>query len=267
MAEKTIFLSHIHEESDLAVLIKQAVENEFSGFVDVFVSSDGTSIPAGANFLERIEEGLVSCIGAIYLISPDSVKRPWISFELGAVWIRNCIGKRSREKEIPAIPFCHSGMELGALPAPIGNLNAIDASDSKSLRRAFAALQAAVGGRGELRTDFDALAKQITQLQNTNKLASEFADLLQQVVGEQHTKALLHGHGAQIGLILHPSTRDEFEPFIKARLAVMQPTGSMASMGAGNQIGGHMEELKRPHGMGAGFVLTVLPNGPNQRKA
>ena len=85
MADKLIFLSHIHEESSLALLVKQALENEFSGFVDVFVSSDGTSIPAGANFLKRIEDGLVSCIGAIYLISPNSVKRNWINFELGAV--------------------------------------------------------------------------------------------------------------------------------------------------------------------------------------
>ncbi|MFP9135476.1 hypothetical protein ACLKZ8_21145 [Shewanella algae] len=77
---KQIFLSHIHEERDLALLIKEAIENEFSGFIEVFVSSDGMSIPAGSNFLKRIEDGLVNCIGAIYLISPISVKRNWINF-------------------------------------------------------------------------------------------------------------------------------------------------------------------------------------------
>ena len=75
MTNKLIFLSHIHEEKELALLLKQAIENEFSGFVDVFVSSDGVSIPAGANFLKKIEAGLVACIGAIYLISPTSVRR------------------------------------------------------------------------------------------------------------------------------------------------------------------------------------------------
>ncbi|PTP70076.1 hypothetical protein CWO23_12785, partial [Vibrio splendidus] len=94
MNSHQLFLSHIHEERDLAVLIKTAIEEEFSGFVEVFVSSDGTSIPAGSNFLKRIEDGLVNCIGALYLISPVSVKRNWINFELGAVWIRNAISIR-----------------------------------------------------------------------------------------------------------------------------------------------------------------------------
>ncbi|MCP4746785.1 MAG: hypothetical protein GY874_11690 [Desulfobacteraceae bacterium] len=87
MSDKLLFFSHIHDEKDLAILIKDALENEFSGFVDVFVSSDGKSIPAGVKFLEKIEDGLIKCVGALYLISPISVKRNWINFELGAVWV------------------------------------------------------------------------------------------------------------------------------------------------------------------------------------
>jgi hypothetical protein len=68
MADRLIFLSHIYEEKELALLIKQALEQEFSGFMEVFVSSDGASIPAGANFLTKIKDGLVNCVGAIYLI-------------------------------------------------------------------------------------------------------------------------------------------------------------------------------------------------------
>lgn len=60
-----LFVSHIHEEKKLAVLIKKAIEEEFSGFVEVFVSSDGNSIPAGSHFLNRIEDSLVNCIGAL----------------------------------------------------------------------------------------------------------------------------------------------------------------------------------------------------------
>src|SRR6478609_9608851 len=92
---KLIFLSHIHEETELAQIIQAAIEDEFSGFVKVFVSSDGKSIPSGSNFLQRIEEGLINCVGAIYLISHSSLKRNWINFELGAVWIRNIISIRS----------------------------------------------------------------------------------------------------------------------------------------------------------------------------
>lgn len=158
---KQIFLSHIHEEKELALLIKNAIESEFSGFIEVFVSSDGLSIPAGSNFLKRIEDGLVNCIGAIYLISPVSVKRNWINFELGAVWIRNAINQRNEKQDIPALPFCHSNMSPSTLPQPIGNLNAIIANQSSQLEFAFKSLQMAVGGKGVLRTNFDKLAQDI----------------------------------------------------------------------------------------------------------
>ncbi|WP_202617733.1 hypothetical protein, partial [Escherichia coli] len=64
MSEKLIFLSHITEEKELAKIIKDAIEDEFSGFVEVFVSSDGNTIKAGQNFLNVIENGLVNCIAA-----------------------------------------------------------------------------------------------------------------------------------------------------------------------------------------------------------
>lgn len=178
MAEKLLFLSHIHEEGALAFLFKEAIESEFGGFVDVFVSSDGTSIPAGANFLRRIEDGLVNCIGALYLISPMSVKRPWISFELGAVWVRNTASLRAGQKEIPAIPICHSGMTLGGLPAPINNLNAIQASAEEQLRRAFSSLQSAVGGRGQLKTDFSALVEKVTVFEKKYTVGKHLAAAL-----------------------------------------------------------------------------------------
>ena len=47
---KTIFLSHIHEERQLALVVKKYVEDEFSGFVDVFVSSDGVTITNRSKF-------------------------------------------------------------------------------------------------------------------------------------------------------------------------------------------------------------------------
>lgn len=186
MAEKLIFLSHIHEESTLARLVQQALEDEFSGFVDVFVSSDGTSIPAGSNFLKRIEDGLISCIGAIYLISPASVKRNWISFELGAVWVRNALNLRDGKSEIPALPVCHSGITPGGLPAPLNNLNGIAANQASQLEFAFRSLQAAVGGRGALKTDFDSLATQIIAFEQQYTLGANLTKMLSLLGGDKH---------------------------------------------------------------------------------
>jgi hypothetical protein len=176
MAE-LIFLSHIHEEAELAKKIQDAIENEFSGFVEVFVSSDGKTIPAGSNFLKRIEDGLTNCIGAIYLISPISVKRNWINFELGAVWIRNSISVKDSGKEIPTIPFCHSGITPSKLPMPLTNLSSIEATNSSHLELAFKSIQTAVGGKGELKTDFDKLAQEIIEFEKRYTLGDNLVKL------------------------------------------------------------------------------------------
>lgn len=176
-----IFLSHIHEEKDLAKLIQEAIENEFSGFVKVFVSSDGSTIPVGANFLKRIEDGLTECIGGIYLISPKSVKRNWINFELGAVWIRNVLNIKNNSSEIPTIPFCHSGITPSALPMPLTNLSAIEANNSAHLESAFKSIQTAVGGSGNLKTDFDELAKNIITFEKKYTLGDSLVSLFKTI--------------------------------------------------------------------------------------
>lgn len=203
MTDKMIFLSHIHEEKSLAVLIKNALTTEFSGFVDVFVSSDGTSIPAGSNFLKRIEDGLVTCIGAIYLISPISVKRNWINFELGAVWVRNVISLRSGGPEIPTLPLCHSGMTPSSLPAPLNNLNAVLASQSSQLQFAFQSLQSAVGGKGALKTSFDGLALQVIDFERTYTIGASLKRMLSLLAGDiqkliDHCKTVPAGNAITI---------------------------------------------------------------------
>ncbi|MBL0330580.1 MAG: toll/interleukin-1 receptor domain-containing protein [Bacteroidetes bacterium] len=172
-----IFLSHIHEETVLAQTIQKAIEDEFSGFVEVFVSSDGKTIPAGANFLKRIEDGLTNCVGAIYLISPISVKRNWINFELGAVWIRNSVSVKNGGPEIPTIPVCHSGITPGTLPMPLINLSAIQADSSSQLELVLKSIQTAVGGKGALKTDFDALAQNIIAFEKQYTLGDNLVKL------------------------------------------------------------------------------------------
>lgn len=177
-SDKIIFLSHAHEERELAILLKSIILDEFSGFVDVFVSSDGQSIPTGSNFLEQIENGLVDCVAALYLISPMSVKRPWISFELGAVWIRNVISQRNQSPKIPVIPICHSGMTFGDLPPPINNINSVLAGNPDQLRSVLSRIQTAVGGKGELRTNFHELSLKVRQLEEKYSIGRAAADVI-----------------------------------------------------------------------------------------
>jgi len=172
-----IFLSHIHEEKDLALIIQNAIVEEFSGFVTVFVSSDGKTIPAGSNFLKRIEKGLVDCVGAIYLISPKSVKRNWINFELGAVWIRNHVNELNHGPEIPVIPICHSGIKPSQLPMPLTNLNSVISNDPVHLKMVFESIQKAVGGKGKLRTNFEELSNEILHFEEKYTIGDNLKDI------------------------------------------------------------------------------------------
>ena len=198
MADKLIFVSHIHEEKKLASLVKDKLESEFSGFVEVFVSSDGKSIPAGANFLKRIEDGLVDCVAAIYFISPWSVRRNWINCELGAVWIRNIMSLRADGPEIPTVPFCHSGTKPSGLPAPLNNLNGISCNEASQLEYAFRSIQSAVGGSGNLKTDFDLLASKIRNFEQGYTIGESVAKLVR-LLGGDAQKLVTHCESAPKG--------------------------------------------------------------------
>ena len=111
-----LFLSHIHEESPLAMVMKRWVENSFPGLTEVFVSSDIDDIPAGSRWLNEINTALDDSQAFLVLCSPISLKRPWINFEVGCAWI----------KEIPVLVICHSGLTKSDLPRPISEFQALD---------------------------------------------------------------------------------------------------------------------------------------------
>ena len=164
------------------------------------MSSDGKTISAGANFLKRIEEGLINCTGAIYLISPISVKRNWINFELGAIWIRNVSSINNNGPAIPTIPFCHSGIKPSNLPMPLINLNAIQANNSAQLENAFMSIQSAVGGKGRLKTNFDKLAQSIALFENQYTLGDNLISLFKTIGVNRTTINDLLQHCKNIGV-------------------------------------------------------------------
>ena len=87
---------------------------------------------------------------------------------------------------------------------------------------------------------------------------SSMALLLGEVLGEGVSSQLLPA-GGQVAVVLNPITVAELEPFISRGWLGLKSTGSLCSMGANNRVGNHIEELKRPYGMGSGFMLVVAP--------
>ncbi len=132
-----VFISHIYEEKDIALLVKVFIEEAFLGLIDVFISSDKDSISLGQKWLNSITDSLKNCSIEIILCSPESIKRPWINFEAGAGWIR----------DIPVIPLCHSGIEPSNLPLPLNLLQAAKANEISSLNMLLPVLAQAIGSK------------------------------------------------------------------------------------------------------------------------
>jgi hypothetical protein len=135
MQKPLVFISHITEEKEIAQALKRLVESTFLNMIEVFISSDPTSIKLGRKWLDEITQALKTCAVEIILASPESVNRPWINFEGGSGWIR----------DIPVIPLCHSGMVPPKLPAPLGSLQAATATEESALKLIFPVLSDAIG--------------------------------------------------------------------------------------------------------------------------
>jgi hypothetical protein len=150
------------------------------------------SISSGSNFLKKIESALINCTAAIYLISPLSVKRSWINFELGAIWIRSALQESTGEAEIPLIPICHSGITPSMLPSPLNNLNGINGAEASSLERAFKSIQYAMGGKGKLKTEFDVLASKIKRIEDSYTVGRNLKEFLTLIMGDNVQSMIEH---------------------------------------------------------------------------
>lgn len=89
--------------------------------------------------------------------------------------------------------------------------------------------------------------------------------LLGEVLGDGVANQLVPA-GGQVEVVLNPTTVGELEPYISRGWLSLRSTGSVCSMGANNRVGNHIEELKRPYGMGSGFVLAVAPQATGAKK-
>jgi len=135
MEKLKIFLSHLTVESKLADTLKRHLSRDFIGLVEVFVSSDRTSIPVGSKWLSEVTTALSKASIHIVLCSGESVSRPWINFEAGAAQI----------KGIPIIPVCHSGLGPAQLPVPLSESEGIDASSAEGIRKLYDSVSGMLG--------------------------------------------------------------------------------------------------------------------------
>ena len=127
MHKPIIFISHIHEDAQIALSLKRFLDEAFLGLFTIFVSSDGASIRAGENWSSSIEDALSRAELVLALISEQAKDRRWIYFECGGAYF-------ARKR---VIPICCRRFSIAELSPPLSWLQAIDGANVKSVERLF----------------------------------------------------------------------------------------------------------------------------------
>lgn len=98
------------------------------GTVEVFLSSDGQSIPLGRNWVHRVEKGLGDAKFMIVFVTPNSLESNWIYFEAGY----------AHSRDIRVIPVGFLGVDLGDLRPPLNLLQGFNIINNEGLNNLIA---------------------------------------------------------------------------------------------------------------------------------
>ena len=121
MKKPTIFFSHSSKDKDMIIKLKDKINAFTGGTLDIFVSSDGQSIPFGTNWIHKIEAGLENAELMFVFVTPNSLQSNWIYFESGFAY----------SKGIEVIPIAISS-DIALLKPPLNLLQGfnLDSFDS-----------------------------------------------------------------------------------------------------------------------------------------
>jgi hypothetical protein len=113
---RIIFLSHAQSDFEAAKTLKDWLLYAFSNNVQVFASSDWQSIEMGMDWYETIDRALRDSTLGLLLITENSIQRPWVNYELGAL-------RAARKK---TVPVCIGRVTKASLPSPFSHAHACD---------------------------------------------------------------------------------------------------------------------------------------------
>ncbi len=123
-----VFFSHSSRDRDAILPIRDRLIEGTGNAIDVFMSSDGASIPFGRNWLREIEAALNECRLMFVWMTPASIPSNWIPFESGFAY----------SKGIRVVPIGFQGIKLEQLPAPINMLQGFNVTGPASLNNVIA---------------------------------------------------------------------------------------------------------------------------------
>lgn len=134
-----IFISHTATDQPIADILKAEIDRVFANGVDVFASSILGTIKPGADWLNEVKDNLEKAKVVVVLITPVSINRPWIWFEVGASWFRMLEGSGR------IYPLCDPEIDFQDLPQPLNRLQALSLGKAEDVKLFFQTLSEEFG--------------------------------------------------------------------------------------------------------------------------
>ncbi|MEM6279474.1 MAG: toll/interleukin-1 receptor domain-containing protein [Verrucomicrobiota bacterium] len=129
-----LFISHASSDGAFAQVLQTEIEKVFADGISVFCTSSPGAIGASKDWLTAIEDKLESCQAIIVIVTPLSIERPWIWFEVGASWLR------AKSGDTAIYPLCAPEIDFGQLPSPLDRLQALSMGKAIDLKLLFEGL-------------------------------------------------------------------------------------------------------------------------------
>lgn len=127
MSKPTVFFSHSSKDKEQILAIRDKLDKATSGVIDIFLSSDGQSIPCGTNWVYKVEQGLRDAKLMFVFATENSIRSGWIYFEAGFAYSRG----------IKVVPI-GLGVSINDLKAPLNLLQGFDVESADSLNNIIA---------------------------------------------------------------------------------------------------------------------------------
>lgn len=129
-----IFVSHAATDKPIAEILKAEIDRVFANGVYVFASSVPGVMKPGSDWLNNVKENLDKAKAVVVLITPVSINRPWIWFEVGATWFK------TSEGQCNMYPLCAPEIEFSELPEPLSRLQALSLGKANQIKLLFQTL-------------------------------------------------------------------------------------------------------------------------------
>jgi hypothetical protein len=128
------FISHAATDEPIVRVLHDELNRIFAKGVDVFATSVPGVVQPGTEWLDSINENLEKASAVIVLLTPVSLNRPFIWFEVGASW------SRARQNEGVILPVCVPEVDKGSLPEPLSRLQALSLDKAVETKLLFQTL-------------------------------------------------------------------------------------------------------------------------------